>query len=240
MLKEDVLRENQDVLILSELDRLGRNKREILKELEFYRDRGIRVMILELPTTLVDIDIADPLGKLIFETIQNMVIELYACLAQAEVEKKDKRQREGIVIAKEQGKYKGRKPIVSSEFEQVTARWRSGTITAAEAMRMLLEDPSASAALVELSRRYALALASVIALLDVLPPILRFLRYHRNGIQELYACAVKIQIAFRTTQRHGMIGIPETIIAFQILITASFFKGEQKIRIIVVDCFYII
>lgn len=103
VLKEDVLRENQDVLILSELDRLGRNKREILKELEFYRDRGIRVMILELPTTLVDIDIADPLGKLIFETIQNMVIELYACLAQAEVEKKDKRQREGIDAMKARG-----------------------------------------------------------------------------------------------------------------------------------------
>ena len=103
VLKEDVLRENQDVLILSELDRLGRNKREILKELEFYRDRGIRVMILELPTTLVDIDIADPLGKLIFETIQNMVIELYACLAQAEVEKKDKRQREGIEAMKARG-----------------------------------------------------------------------------------------------------------------------------------------
>ena len=29
VLKEDVLRENQDILILTELDRLGRNKREI-------------------------------------------------------------------------------------------------------------------------------------------------------------------------------------------------------------------
>ncbi len=105
VLKEDVLRENQDILILTELDRLGRNKREILKELEFYREKGIRVMILELPTTLVDIDIADPLGKLIFETIQNMIIELYACLAQAEVEKKDKRQREGIEAMKARGEW---------------------------------------------------------------------------------------------------------------------------------------
>ena len=43
------------------------------------------------------------MGKLIFETIQNMVIELYACLAQAEVEKKDKRQREGIEAMKARG-----------------------------------------------------------------------------------------------------------------------------------------
>ena len=47
------------------------------------------------------------------------------------------RQREGIAIAKEQGKYKGRKPIDAPEFEQVTARWKSGAITAAEAMRTL-------------------------------------------------------------------------------------------------------
>lgn len=102
VLKEDVLRP-QDCLIITEVDRLGRNKREILKELQDFKEMGVRVMILELPTTLVDIDIADPLGKLIFETIQNMVIELYACLAQAEVEKKDKRQREGIDAMKARG-----------------------------------------------------------------------------------------------------------------------------------------
>lgn len=102
VLKEDVLRAG-DTLIITEVDRLGRNKREILKELQDFKEMGVRVMILELPTTLVDIDIADPLGKLIFETIQNMVIELYACLAQAEVEKKDKRQREGIDAMKARG-----------------------------------------------------------------------------------------------------------------------------------------
>ena len=43
-----------DVLIITELDRLGRNKRQILKELEYYRDWKVRVMILEIPTTLMD------------------------------------------------------------------------------------------------------------------------------------------------------------------------------------------
>lgn len=104
VLKEDVLRSG-DTLIITEVDRLGRNKREILRELNDFKEMGVRVMILELPTTLVDIDIADPLGKLIFETIQNMVIELYACLAQAEVEKKEKRQREGIEAMKARGEW---------------------------------------------------------------------------------------------------------------------------------------
>ena len=47
------------------------------------------------------------------------------------------RQRESIYIAKELGKYKGRKPIQVPEFEQIVAKWRSGAITAAEAMRIL-------------------------------------------------------------------------------------------------------
>ena len=53
VLKEDVLRPG-DELIVTELDRLGRNKQEILKELQHFRDMGVRVKVLELPTTLID------------------------------------------------------------------------------------------------------------------------------------------------------------------------------------------
>ncbi len=54
ILKEDVLRPG-DELIVTELDRLGRNKQEILKELQYFRDMGVRVKVLELPTTLMDL-----------------------------------------------------------------------------------------------------------------------------------------------------------------------------------------
>jgi len=54
IMKEDVLRAG-DELIITEVDRLGRNKQETLKELQYYRDNGIRVKILELPTTLMDL-----------------------------------------------------------------------------------------------------------------------------------------------------------------------------------------
>lgn len=139
VLKEDVLRP-QDVLIITEVDRLGRNKREILKELQDFREMGVRVMILELPTTLVDIDIADPLGKLIFETIQNMIIELYACLAQAEVEKKDKRQREGIEAMKARGeweKYGRPKACKDEDFAKVYERVVNGEMTVVAAAKEL-------------------------------------------------------------------------------------------------------
>ena len=47
------------------------------------------------------------------------------------------RQREGIAIAKAQGKYTGRPPKVVPEFDKVTALWRNGEISAVEAMRRL-------------------------------------------------------------------------------------------------------
>jgi len=103
VLKEDVLRSG-DELIISEVDRLGRNKQDTLKELQRYRDNGIRVKILELPTTLIDISKMDnSMAQMIMETINNMMIELYAAMAQAEIEKKEKRQKEGIQAKKDRG-----------------------------------------------------------------------------------------------------------------------------------------
>lgn len=74
VLKEDVLRAG-DELIITEVDRLGRNKQETLKELQYYRDNGIRVEILELPTTLMDLSKLDnAMARMLMETINNMLI----------------------------------------------------------------------------------------------------------------------------------------------------------------------
>ena len=74
VLKEDVLRAG-DELIITEVDRLGRNKQETLKELQYYRDNGIRVKILELPTTLMDLSKLDnAMARMLMEAINNMLI----------------------------------------------------------------------------------------------------------------------------------------------------------------------
>ena len=74
VLKEDVSRAG-DKLIITEVDRLGRNKQETLKELQYYRDNGIRVKILELPTTLMDLSKLDnAMARMLMETINNMLI----------------------------------------------------------------------------------------------------------------------------------------------------------------------
>ena len=96
VLKNDILRSG-DTLIITEVDRLGRNKQSTLDELRYYQQNNIRVMILELPTTLQDFSkINNSMAKMLMETVNNMLIELYSAMAQAELEKKEKRQAEGI------------------------------------------------------------------------------------------------------------------------------------------------
>lgn len=139
VLKEDILRSG-DTLIITELDRLGRNKRETLKELQYLKDKGVRVMILEIPTTLQDLSAMDnSMAQMIMETINNMLIELYATMAQAEIEKKEKRQREGIDAKKARGEWdeygrpKAEKP---ENWDEVIKRWENGEITAVRAMEL--------------------------------------------------------------------------------------------------------
>ena len=85
VLTEDVLRK-EDILIVSEIDRLGRNKQETMKQIQLLKDKGVRLMVLELPTTLMDFsDLGNEMASMMFECINNMMLELYSAMAQAEV-----------------------------------------------------------------------------------------------------------------------------------------------------------
>ncbi len=95
-----------DTLIITEMDRLGRNKVEILKELQYFKEKGIYVIILEIPTTQQDYSqLGSEMAKLIMEAVNNMLLEVYAVMAQVEIEKKEKRQREGIDTKKLRGEW---------------------------------------------------------------------------------------------------------------------------------------
>ena len=87
---KDALRKG-DTLVVHEFDRLGRNKKLTLKELQYFKDNGIRLVALNLPTTQLDTT-----DNVMLETINNIVIELYTMMAQQEIETREKRQREGI------------------------------------------------------------------------------------------------------------------------------------------------
>ncbi len=140
VLRDDVLRPG-DTLIITELDRLGRNKQAILKELQYFKDNNIRVMILELPTTCQDFSqLGNDMARMLMETINNMLIELYAAMAQSELEKKEKRQKEGIQAKKDRGEWEdyGRpRTIPLDDFRIAYRRVEAGEIRPFELMKEL-------------------------------------------------------------------------------------------------------
>lgn len=132
-LKNTLLRRG-DTLIIKSLDRLSRNKTDIKNELEYFKANGIRVKVLDLPTTLMDL----PKGQeWVFDMVNNILIEVLGAIAEQERLTIRQRQAEGIAAAKAQGKHLGRQPITfPKNWDEVYATWKAGKITAVEAMAL--------------------------------------------------------------------------------------------------------
>ena len=129
---KDALRKG-DTLVVHEFDRLGRNKKLTLKELQYFKDNGIRLVALNLPTTQMDTT-----DNLMLETINNIVIELYTMMAQQEIETREKRQREGIDVALANGVKFGRKAVeYPKNWESVIQLIDNKQLSNIEAMQML-------------------------------------------------------------------------------------------------------
>lgn len=93
----------KDVVVFAELDRLGRTKKDIDNEWDDLINRGIDIVVLDVP--ILDTTIyKDDLGKL----MMNIAKELFGYYAEQERVKLLQRQREGIAIARKKGRYKGR------------------------------------------------------------------------------------------------------------------------------------
>ena len=132
-LKEHLLRQG-DTLVVKELDRLGRNKQMIKEELEYFKAQGIRVKILQVPTSLMECDGQE----WILDMVSNILIEVMASIAEEERLKNHQRQAEGIASAKSKGVTFGRPTIRKPEnYELVMGQVTSGEITAVQAMKML-------------------------------------------------------------------------------------------------------
>lgn len=140
VLREDVLRPG-DTLIITEVDRLGRNAKDTLKELRYFNDNNIRVMILELPTTLQDYSaLGNSMAQTIMGAINNVLIELYAAMAEAEIEKKEKRQREGLDAKKARGEWDEVGRPASMKFDEFAKEYQQivdGKIRPFELMKKL-------------------------------------------------------------------------------------------------------
>nr|WP_325305661.1 recombinase family protein [uncultured Dysosmobacter sp.] len=113
-----------DTVIVESISRFARNTKDLLDLVERLTAKGV-----EFVSKKEAIDTTTPSGK--------FMLTIFGAVAELEREYILQRQREGIAIAKEQGIYKGRKPIERVNFDRVVAQWKAGHITAAEAMKRL-------------------------------------------------------------------------------------------------------
>lgn len=129
-----ILREG-DILLIKELDRLGRNKEGVKEELKYFKDNKIRVKVLNIPTTLMDMPEDQ---QWVFEMINNILIEVLGAIAEEERNKIRSRQREGIELAKQRGVYKGRpQEPIPAEFEKLYKQWKAEKISAVQFTKLL-------------------------------------------------------------------------------------------------------
>ena len=116
----DYVREG-DTLYIESISRLGRSTKDLLNIIDTLTDKGV-TLISHKDT---------PAGK--------FMLTVFAALSQLEREQLKQRQREGIEIAKAQGKYTGRKPIPTdwTRFGQLYGEWRAKHITGRDFMRRM-------------------------------------------------------------------------------------------------------
>lgn len=115
-----------DTLCVTKLDRLARSTAHLLALVDFLEGKGVALRILDFGGG--EVDTKSPSGK--------MLLTVFAAMAQFEREIMLQRQREGILAAKQAGKYKGRKPTARMKGAEVRELKRSGLGPSAIARRL--------------------------------------------------------------------------------------------------------
>ena len=108
-----------DTVYCESISRIARNTKDLLNIIEQLKQKQVEFVSLK-----EKIDTTTPQGK--------FTLTVFSALAELERECILERQAEGILIAKEQKKYKGRKPkeIDIKEFKKLCAEWQQGKRTA--------------------------------------------------------------------------------------------------------------
>lgn len=120
-----------DIVIVESISRIARNTRDLLSIISELTEKGVEFVSLK-----ESIDTTTPQGR--------FMLTVFGALAELERENILERQREGIEIAKSEGKYKGRKPVDYDEDKMKTLckKWRDGEMTATAAMNELGLKPN--------------------------------------------------------------------------------------------------
>lgn len=111
-----------DIVYIHALDRLSRNKRDTIREFNYFKEKGVILRILNMPTTLIELD-----GQQwVIEMINNIILEVLSSVAEQERITTLERQREGIESAKKRGVKFGR-PDVKDKVDKVITLVNNGS-----------------------------------------------------------------------------------------------------------------
>lgn len=113
-----------DSVIVESISRFARNTKDLLELTEELNNKHVQFI-----SQKENIDTNTPAGK--------FMLTIFGAVAELEREYIRQRQREGIEIAKEQGKYKGRPEKQLDAFIEIYHQWKSGNITAVSASKQL-------------------------------------------------------------------------------------------------------
>ncbi len=120
-----------DCVLADSFQSVAGSSKELLALVEKLRERQV-----DFRSSREGVDTTGAKGSFFFHVCQEMAaLDRQQVLAH---------RREGIARAREEGKYKGRRPIAVDEtlFDEVAARWHAGEITAREAMSRLDLKPN--------------------------------------------------------------------------------------------------
>lgn len=111
-----------DTLYVESFSRLSRSTRDLLSTVQLLSDRKVNLV-----SDKEKVDTTTPQGR--------FMLTIFAALYELERENILERQREGIEIAKRQGKYKGRQPKPDEPILSAARKWQKGTLTLKEAIK---------------------------------------------------------------------------------------------------------
>ena len=113
-----------DSVVVESISRFARNTKDLLELTEQLSNKHVQFI-----SQKENIDTDTPAGK--------FMLTIFGAVAELEREYIRQRQREGIDIAKEKGKYKGRPAKQLDTFDEIYQQWKSGNITATFASEQL-------------------------------------------------------------------------------------------------------
>ena len=136
-----------DEVIVHALNRLGRDKEGIKEELAWFKEHGVIVRILDVPTTLIEY----PEGQeWVMEMVNNILIEVLGAFAEQERDENKKSQAEGIAAMPrdekgrristkpgKEGRTYGRKEKRPENFREVYEQQQRGEIKLKEALQLV-------------------------------------------------------------------------------------------------------